>query len=113
MSAATLIAEIGDDMSKNPKREQDDQNDLVRGGWCCHQDQEAVQGQVSVVIRRGHKRSLVAIAHKLIRVIYTLLKRRQPYIDPDTDYEGLMVRRNAARWLNKLVDYGYLALAQQ
>ena len=56
---------------------------------------------------------MVAIAHKLIRVIYTLLKRRQPYIDPDIDYEGLLVRRNAARWLNKLVDYGYLAQAQQ
>lgn len=67
----------------------------------------------SLVIRRGHKRSLIAIAHKLIRVIYTLLKRRQPYIDPDIDYEGLSVRRNAARWLNKLVDYGYLAQAQQ
>ncbi len=67
----------------------------------------------SLVIRKGHKRSLIAIAHKLIRVIYTLLKRRQPYIDPDTDYEGLMVRKNAARWLNKLQEYGYLAQAQR
>ena len=67
----------------------------------------------SLVIRRGLKRSLIAIAHKLIRVTYTLLKRRQPYIDPDIDYEGLLVRRNAAPWLNKLADYGYLAQAQQ
>ena len=67
----------------------------------------------SLVIRRGHKRSLIAIAHKLIRVIYTLLKKRQPYIDPDTDYEGLMVRKNASRWLNKLEEYGYLEQLQQ
>ncbi len=60
------------------------------------------------MIRRGHKRSLIAIAHKLIRVIYTLLKKRQPYIDPDTDYEGLMVRKNAPRWLRRLDEYGYL-----
>ena len=65
------------------------------------------------VIRWGHKRSLIAIAHKLIRVIYTLLKKRQPYIDPDTDYEGLMVRKNASRWLHKLEEYGYLRQVQQ
>ena len=51
---------------------------------------------------------LFALAHKLIRVIYTLLKKRQPYIDPDTDYEGLMVMKNAPRWLRRLDEYGYL-----
>ena len=67
----------------------------------------------SLVIRRGHKRSLIAIAHKLIRVIYTLLKRRQPYIDPDIDYEGMMVRKNAPRWIRKLEEYGYVTQSMQ
>ena len=44
---------------------------------------------------------------------YTLLKKRQPYIDPDTDYEGFMVRKNASRWLHKLEEYGYLRQVQQ
>ncbi|WP_206679274.1 IS110 family transposase, partial [Endozoicomonas acroporae] len=142
MSAATLIAEIGDDMSKfGGMKEIASWAGLCPGnnesaGKCksgrtrkenkmiktilCEVANAAIKTKSqfkgkyqSLVIRRGHKRSLVAIAHKLIRVIYTLLKRRQPYIDPDTDYEGLMVRKNASRWLNKLVDYGYLAQAQQ
>ncbi|USE39634.1 IS110 family transposase [Endozoicomonas sp. SCSIO W0465] len=142
MSAATLIAEIGDDMGKfGGMKEIASWAGLCPGnnesaGKCksgrtrkgnkmiktilCEVANAAIKTKSqfkgkyqSLVIRRGHKRSLVAIAHKLIRVIYTLLKLRQPYIDPDTDYEGLMVRKNAARWLNKLVDYGYLAQAQQ
>ena len=28
-------------------------------------------------------------------------------------YEGLMVRKNASRWLNKLEEYGYLAQVQK
>ncbi len=55
----------------------------------------------------------IAIAHKLIRVMDTLLKTRQSYIDPDTDYEGVMVRKNAARWLYKMEENGYLDQAQQ
>ncbi|WBA84128.1 IS110 family transposase [Endozoicomonas sp. GU-1] len=142
MSAATLIAEIGDDMSKfGGMKEIASWAGLCPGnnesaGKCksgrtrkgnkmiktilCEEANAAIKTKSqfkgkyqSLVIRRGHKRSLVAIAHKLIRVIYTLLKLRQLYIDPDTDYEGLMVRKNAARWLNKLVDYGYLAQAQK
>ena len=60
------------------------------------------------LIRLSYSSFLFALAHKLIRVIYTLLKKRQPYIDPDTDYEGLMVRKNAPRWLRRLDEYGYL-----
>jgi hypothetical protein len=35
-----------------------------------------------LVIRRGHKRSIIAIAHNLLRVIYTLQKRKEPHVDP-------------------------------
>ena len=117
MSAAILIAEIGDDMSKfGGMKEIASWSGLCPGnnesaGKCksgrtrkgnkmtktilCEVADAAIRTRrqfkgkyQSLVIRRGHKRSLVAMAHKLIRVIYTLLKRHQPYIDPDTDYEG-------------------------
>lgn len=142
MSAATLIAEIGDDMSqfggmkeiaswaglcpgnnesagKRKSGRTRKGNKMIKTILCevanaAIKTKSQFKGKYqSLVIRRGHKRSLIAIAHKLIRVIYTLLKKRQPYIDPDTDYEGLMVRKNASRWLNKLEEYGYLKQVQQ
>jgi transposase len=33
----------------------------------------------SLVIRRGHKRSIIAVAHKMLRVIYSMLKNNRPY----------------------------------
>ncbi len=62
----------------------------------------------SLVIRRGHKRSIIAIAHKMLRVIHCLLSKLQPYHDPDIDYEALMVHKNAPRWLKMLEKFEYL-----
>ena len=58
--------------------------------------------------RRGYKRATIVTAHKLLRVIRTLLRRDEPYRDPDVDYERLPVERNAPRWLRKLKKYGFL-----
>jgi hypothetical protein len=58
------------------------------------------------VIRRGHKRSIVAIGHKLLRVVYTVLQEQQPYRDPGVDYEALGVANSAPRWLKALQKYG-------
>jgi hypothetical protein len=46
------------------------------------------------------------LAHKLLRVIYALLKHQQPY--PGIDYEALIVQKNAPRWIQALKKYGYL-----
>jgi len=62
----------------------------------------------SLVIRRGHKRTIIAIAHKMLRVIYSMLKNDHPYYDPEVDYEALMVQRNAPRWIKALKKYGYM-----
>ena len=60
----------------------------------------------SLKVRRGSKRAIVATAHKLLRVIYSVLKRGKPYRDPETDYEAIMVRRNAPRWIAMLQAHG-------
>jgi len=61
-----------------------------------------------LVIRRGHKRAIVAVGHKVLRVVYALLKSLKPYMDPAIDYSQLVVKRNAPRWLSALKKYGYL-----
>lgn len=42
----------------------------------------------SLVVRRGHKKAIVALAHKLTRTIFVMLTRRQPYRDSGFDYEA-------------------------
>lgn len=61
-----------------------------------------------LVIRRGHKRAIVALGHKIMRISYTLLKNKEAYKDPDVDYEALVVKKNAARWIKALKQFGFL-----
>jgi transposase len=61
----------------------------------------------SLVVRRGHKKAIVALAHKLIRTIFFVLTRRQPYRDSGFDYEAASVAKNAPRWIKALKRYGY------
>ena len=67
----------------------------------------------SVKSRRGYKRSIVAVAHKLLRTIYAMLRDRTPYADPGIDYEAISIGRKAARWLRKLEQYGYATRAKR
>ena len=62
----------------------------------------------SLVVRRGHKRSIIALAHKMLRIIYFMLSHGKYYRDADTDYEALSVQRNASRWIKKLIKFGFL-----
>jgi len=61
-----------------------------------------------LVVRRGHKRTIIAIGHKILRIIFVLLKKRVAYKDPSIDYEALLVKRNAPRWIQALKKFGYL-----
>ena len=60
-------------------------------------------------VRRGHKRAVVAIANHMARVIFAILCDRRPYRDPHIDYEALLVKCNALRWLCQLREFGILA----
>ena len=62
----------------------------------------------ALTVRRGYKRATVATAHKLLRVIYVVLRDGTPYHDPEADYEALMVSRNAPRWIRMLRRHGFL-----
>lgn len=62
----------------------------------------------ALAIRRGHKRAIVALGHKILEIIYTILKKKQPYKDPNIDYKALVVSRNAPRWIAALREFDYL-----
>lgn len=61
----------------------------------------------ALTVRRGKKRATVATAHKLLRILYRMLTTGQPCRDPHTDYEALLVKRNAPRRIKMLEKYGY------
>jgi hypothetical protein len=59
-------------------------------------------------IRKGHKKSIVALAHKMLRIIYAMLTDGTHYQDRTVDYEALVVQRNAPRWIKMLAKHGFL-----
>jgi len=62
----------------------------------------------SLSVRKGHKRSIVALGHKMLRTIFAMLSKKTHYVDKTVDYEALMVARNAPRWLQMLVKHGFV-----
>ena len=47
----------------------------------------------SLMIRRGHKKAIVAVGHKMLRVIFSRLKTGEVYQDPKVSYEELVVKK--------------------
>ena len=62
---------------------------------------------LGLVVRRGHKKAIVALAQKMIRTIYFMLTRHQAYRDSGFDYAAANVKKNAPRWLRALKQFGY------
>ena len=62
-------------------------------------------------IRKGHKKAIVALAHKMLRIIFAMLKNHTPYQDRAVDYEELLVQRNAPRWIKMLLKHGFISPA--
>ena len=63
----------------------------------------------SMNIRKGHKKSVIALAHKMLRIIFAILNTGQHYEDKSVDYEALSVARNAPRWIKMLHKHGYMS----
>jgi transposase len=61
-----------------------------------------------LVSRRGTKKAIIAIGHKVLKTVFVLLSRQVPYQDSTVDYEALAVKRNAPRWIRQLRKFGYL-----
>ena len=58
----------------------------------------------SIRFRHGYKKAIIAIGHKILKVIYHMLTNGEVYQDRTVDYETLVVKRNASRWLRKIAE---------
>lgn len=66
----------------------------------------------ALVIRRGHKRAIIAIAHKMLRTVFVMLQRNEYYRDSSVDYEALSVKRNMPRWIKAMAKFGVMPASQ-
>jgi len=62
----------------------------------------------ALAIRKGHKKSIVALAHKMLRIIYAMLDSGAHYQDRSVDYEALSVAKNAPRSIRMLRKHGHM-----
>ena len=62
----------------------------------------------ALLVRRGRKRAIFALAHKILKIVFVLISRGDYYRDATVDYEAISVGRNAPRWIQMLKKYGYL-----
>jgi transposase len=138
LAAAQLVVEIGVDMAafgtagrlckwagvcpgndeSAGKRRRGDTvpgNRYVRALWCpiawaaVRTTSQFKSRFQSLVSRRETKKAIVAIGHKVLKTVFVLLSRQVPYKDSTVDYEALVVKRNAPRWLRQLKKFGYLS----
>lgn len=65
----------------------------------------------ALTLRKGHKKSIVALAHKMLRIIDAMLSRHTPDQDRAVDYAAMTVQRNAPRWIKLLVKHGFITPA--
>jgi hypothetical protein len=63
-------------------------------------------------VRRGRKRAIFALAHKILKIVFILIQRGDYYRDATVDYEAINVARNAPRWLRMLKKYGFINTEQ-
>jgi len=62
----------------------------------------------SMNIRKGRKKSIIALAHKMLRIVFAMISTGTPYEDKEDNYEALSVARHAPRWLKMLHKHGYM-----
>jgi transposase len=62
----------------------------------------------ALLIRRGRKRAIFALAHTILKIVFVLITRGDDYRDATVDDEAISVGRNAPRWIRMLKKYGYI-----
>jgi transposase len=82
---------------------------LCQIAWAAVRTTDQFKGRFqSLLSRRGTKKAIVAIGHKILKPVFVRLSRNVPYQDSTVDYEALAVKRNAPRWIRQLKKFGYL-----
>jgi transposase len=137
MAAAMVLVEIGDDMSQfgSPDRlaawaglcpANNQTNKKQRGGkkrkgnpyvrrilcevaHAASRTRSALAAKFKgLALRRGFKRAIFALAHRILKIMFWLIQRGDYYRDATVDYEAESVNRNAPRWIRMLKKHGYI-----
>jgi transposase len=58
--------------------------------------------------RRGYKRAIVATGHKILKIAFHMLTNNELYKDRLVDYEALVTKRNAPRWIKQMAKHNCL-----
>ncbi len=59
------------------------------------------------MVRRGRKKALIAVAHKIIIAAYHILKNRIAYKEPDYHLDEKKAKRQICSHLARLKELGY------
>lgn len=68
----------------------------------------------ALLVRRGFKRAIIGLAHKILRIAFCMIQRNTCYRDPSVDYKTQNKRKKTPRWIAVLqrIDQEAMATAQ-
>ena len=78
-------------------------NILVQSAWAASRTENTYLGAKynSLVDRRGKKRALIAVAHKILQIVYFIIKDKQPYKELGGNYLELRKETTIVKGLTK------------
>jgi hypothetical protein len=79
-----------------------DRGQVGRGNIRCHSRQ-----------RRGRKRAIFALAHKILTIVFVWIRRGDDHRDATVNDEALPGSRNAPRWIRMRKKYGFIEATAQ
>ena len=85
------------------------QSTLVECGWAATRKKDGFLKRTyeGLVTRRGKKKALVAVGHKIIIAAYHVIKNKEPYKEPKLHNNTKRKKKQIKNYLNKLKDLGY------
>ena len=82
---------------------------LVEAGWGASRTKETYlrSKYESLVARRGKKRALIAVGHKILSAAYFIIKNKEPYLELGAEYlESRRTKNQVQSLLDKLKGLG-------
>lgn len=82
---------------------------MVECGWAATRKKDGFlkRKYESLVTRRGKKKALVAVGHKIIIAAYHIIKNKEPFKEPKLHNNTKRKKKQIKNYLNKLKELGY------
>ncbi len=85
---------------------------LIQAAHAAERTKSSLGSKVRVLCGKlGHKKGIVASAHKLARIMYAMIKNVAEYRDPQVDHEQERVCKRASATLKKIVEATGIAIS--